>query len=51
MLLEPWNPYAIPELVELNFAGVNSLNPPYPRVTVFQKLLSSLAQSSQNRTL
>ena len=29
---------------------VNSPNPPYPRVAVFQKLLTSLAQSSQNKT-
>jgi len=27
------------------------LDPPYPRVAVFQKLLRSLAQSSQNKTL
>ena len=30
---------------------VNSPNPRYPKVAVFQKLLRSLAQSSQNKTL
>ena len=33
------------------YTKVNSPNPPYPRVAVFQKLLRSLAQSSQNKTL
>ena len=31
--------------------GTLNLYPPYPRVAVFQKLLGSLAQSSQNKTL
>jgi len=35
----------------LPYTKVNSPNPPYPRVAVFQKLLRSLAQSSQNKTL
>ena len=48
--LQPFKP--IPELFQLNFATVytrvNSPNTPYPRVAVFQKLLRSLAHSSQN---
>ena len=35
----------------LPYTRVNSLNPPYPRVAVLQKLLRSLARSSQNKTL
>ena len=35
----------------LPYTRVNSPNPPYPRVVVFQKLPRSLAQSSQNKTL
>ena len=35
----------------LSYTRVNSPNPPYPRVAVFQKLLRSPAQSSQNKTL
>ena len=36
---------------EVAYMRVNSPNPPYPRVAVFQKLLRSLAQSSQDKTL
>ena len=34
----------------LPYTGLNSPNPPYPRVAVFQKLLRSLAQSRKNKT-
>ena len=34
----------------LPYTRLNSPNPPYPRVAVFQKLLRSLAQSSKNKT-
>ena len=35
----------------LPYTRVYSPNPPYPRVAVFQKLLRSLGQFSQNKTL
>ena len=47
--LGPWNRKPIPELVQLNFARVNSPSPPYPGVAVFEKLLRSLAQSSLDK--
>ena len=34
----------------LPYTRLNSPNPPYPSVAVFQKLLRSLAQSSKNKT-
>ena len=34
----------------LPYTRLNSQNPPYPRVAVFQKLLRSQTQSSQNKT-
>ena len=35
----------------LPYTRVNSLNPPHPRIAVFQKLLRSLARSNENKTL
>ena len=56
--LGPWNPCPIPDLVQLNWFLVpytRLTHPshlqilPNPRVTILQKLLRSLAQSSQNK--